>query len=157
MDKAHFIFLHESEENKPIVINSVYTIYAIIEDEHTKVVQYDHYENMVFDSDIYVNETPEKIFTLVDQEDFVLLHCAEDNTVILVRCGAIISLIPSDEGTTMTLVGGESFDVNETPMSIREISISGKQVKAIRPSQKVAAKKASTKKPTYKEAINEKK
>lgn len=156
MDKAHFIFLHESEENKPIVINSVYTIYAVIEDEHTKVVQYDYYENMIFDSDIYVNETPEKIFTLVDQEDFVLLHCAEDNAVILVRCGAIISLIPTDDGTTMTLIGGESFDVNETPMSIREISISGKQAKAIRPSQKVA-KKAATKKPTYTEAINEKK
>lgn len=145
MQKQHLIFLHSAENNEPVVLNSEFILYASKNDnDETEVVCYDYYELSVVEIDSGINETPEKIFTLVPKEDFVLLHDAETNKVILVRVAAIISILPQDGSTHITLVGDNTLDVNETPMRIRDIVVTGKQVRALKPAQ-VKTSKSSQK------------
>ena len=136
MWKHHFIFLHSAENNDPLVLNSEFILYATKNDDDcTNVVSYDYYELSIIETDEGVNETPEKIFTLVPKEDFVLLHDAETNKVILVRIAAIISMKSQDGVTHLTLIGDNVLEVNETPMRIRDIIVTGKQVRALKPAQ----------------------
>jgi hypothetical protein len=108
-------------------------------------VGYDYYELSIIETETGINETPEKIFTLVPKEDFVLLHDAETNKVILVRVAAIISIISQDGVTHVTLVGDNVLEVNETPMRIRDIIVTGKQVRALKPAQAKPTKKDKNK------------
>ena len=134
MQKPHFIFLHDSESNNPLTLNSEYLLYASKDEDNTTVVMGDYYDSIIYDSEYTVNETPEKIFTLLPKEDFVLLHDSESNKLILVNVAAIISCVQnSDGGTDITLVLSETITVNETPMRIRDIIVSGKQAKTIKP------------------------
>ena len=134
MNKPHFIFLHESDGNKPMTINAEYLLYATREDDKTTVVMGDYYDSMIYDSEYSVNETPEKIFTLLPVGMFALLHDSESNKVILVNLGGSMSCVPNaDGGTDITLVLGETLTVNETPMRIHDIITSGKQAKTIKP------------------------
>ena len=146
MWKHHFIFLHSAENNDPLVLNSEFILYATKNDDDcTNVVSYDYYELSIIETDEGVNETPEKIFTLVPKEDFVLLHDAETNKVILVRIAAIISMKSQDGVTHITLVGDNVLEVNETPMRIRDIIVTGKQVRALKPAQVKTNKKDKNK------------
>jgi hypothetical protein len=146
MWKHHFIFLHSAENNDPLVLNSEFILYATKNDDDCKnVVSYDYYELSIIETDEGVNETPEKIFTLVPKEDFVLLHDAETNKVILVRIAAIISMKSQDGVTHLTLIGDNVLEVNETPMRIRDIIVTGKQVRALKPAQAKPTKKDKNK------------
>ena len=146
MWKHHFIFLHSAENNDPLVLNSEFILYATKNDDDcTNVVSYDYYELSIIETDEGVNETPEKIFTLVPKEDFVLLHDAETNKVILVRIAAIISMKSQDGVTHLTLIGDNILEVNETPMRIRDIIVTGKQVRALKPAQAKPTKKDKNK------------
>ena len=146
MWKHHFIFLHSAENNDPLVLNSEFILYATKNDDDcTNVVSYDYYELSIIETDEGVNETPEKIFTLVSKEDFVLLHDAETNKVILVRIAAIISMKSQDGATHLTLIGDNVLEVNETPMRIRDIIVTGKQVRALKPAQAKPTKKDKNK------------
>ena len=96
MQKQHLIFLHSAENNEPVVLNSEFILYASKNDnDETEVVCYDYYELSVVEIDSGINETPEKIFTLVPKEEFVLLHDAETNKVILVRL-SFLSFLKTD-------------------------------------------------------------
>jgi hypothetical protein len=146
MQKHHLIFLHSAENNEPVVLNSEFILYATKnDDDDTNVVCYDYYELSIIETETGINETPEKIFTLVPKEDFVLLHDAETNKVILVRVAAIISIISQDGVTHVTLVGDNVLEVNETPMRIRDIIVTGKQVRALKPAQAKPTKKDKNK------------
>ena len=146
MQKHHLIFLHSAENNEPVVLNSEFILYATKnDDDDTNVVCYDYYELSIIETETGINETPEKIFTLVPKEDFVLLHDAETNKVILVRVAAIISIISQDGVTHVTLVGDNVLEVNETPMRIRDIIVTGKQVRALKPAQAKLTKKDKNK------------
>ena len=147
MDNYHLIFVHETEGNIPAVINASYMLCAEVKDDSTCIVMYDFYDNTIYDSDIYVNESPAKLFTLVPQEDFVMLHLAEENASILVRIKGIISIMRHENSdvTTIDIIGGISYEVNETPMNIRETILSGKQRLAIKPRRKPSQKKEEPK------------
>ena len=146
MWKHHFIFLHSAENNDRLVLNSEFILYATKnDDDDTNVVCYDYYELSIIETETGINETPEKIFTLVPKEDFVLLHDAETNKVILVRVAAIISIISQDGVTHVTLVGDNVLEVNETPMRIRDIIVTGKQVRALKSAQAKPTKKDKNK------------
>ena len=146
MQKRHLIFLHSAENNEPVVLNSEFILYATKnDDDDTNVVCYDYYELSIIETETGINETPEKIFTLVPKEDFVLLHDAETNKVILVRVAAIISIISQDGVTHVTLVGDNVLEVNETPMRIRDIIVTGKPVRALKPAQAKPTKKDNNK------------
>jgi hypothetical protein len=141
MEQHHFIFLHESSDNEPLVLNSEYILYARKDDDGTQVVSYDYHESLIMDTEYTVNETPEKIFTLCRPDQFVLLHEADGNTVVLVRTNGIIGLqriggdAQNGPKTQVHLIGSEMLEVNEMPMSIRDIIVNKKQAKTLKPAQ----------------------
>ena len=132
MKKSHLIFLHEKEGNSPIAVNAEYMLMAYRNDEGdaTNVVQYDYLENVIFDdTDFVVNETPEKIFNMLPQGEFIMLHKAENNHNVVLRTGAIIACSQDDDQTHINLVASESIYVHETPMTIHNIVTTGRQYK----------------------------
>ena len=132
MKKSHLIYLHEKEDNAPMTINAEYTlmIYRSDDGTATHVVQYDYLENVIFDeTDFIVNETPEKIFNMLPQGEFIMLHKAENNHNVVLRNGAIIGIKQEGDSTLINLVASETIYVHETPMTIHNIVTTGRQYK----------------------------
>ena len=118
MDKIKFIKLHESENNTVVILAAKNIISASRNDRETTIGYIDG-EDM--SSELVVNETPEKISTLVDFK-MIKLHNYDDNTVIMLNIN-YIKYIRRDEGsdgTTVEIFDNE-FTVNETPEKIFNI------------------------------------
>jgi hypothetical protein len=131
MKKGHLIFLHEKEDNAPITINAEYMMMALRNEDGdaTHIVMYDYLENIVFEeTDVVVNETPEKIFNMLPHDgNFLLLHLAEDNHNVIINAGSIIICREDDGSTLINLTASESLHVHETPMTIHNIVTTGRQ------------------------------
>lgn len=112
--ESKFIRLHSAEGNHPAGINVSAFMFALHDDESeaTKVTYH-----MVDDTgEIVVNETPEKISTLVGSS-CIRVHLAEDNSVAIVNYNYIITILTDGETTMLDLYGDE-LEVNETPEKI---------------------------------------
>ncbi len=118
MEKVKFIKLHESENNTVVILAAKKIIYASRSDKETTIGYIDG-EDM--SSELVVNETPEKISTLVDFK-MIKLHNYDDNTVIMLNINYIKYICRNDgaDGTTVEIFDSE-FTVNEMPEKIFNI------------------------------------
>lgn len=147
--ESKFIRLHSAEGNYPAGINVSAFMFAFHDDESeaTKVTYH-----MVDDTgEIVVNETPEKISTLVGSS-CIRVHLAEDNSVAVVNYNYIITILTDGETTMLDLYGDE-LEVNETPEKIYNLITEAQNGKpATQARRKTAASAAKKDTPEKKDA-----
>lgn len=128
-----FIRLHETNDNKPIVIRKkcITTIYKHIDVDSTTVEFFDGESQ----SDILVNESPDKIFnSSLNEAQFIRLHDSDDNTPVIFNKDKIVFVGLQDDNTTngITIFAGlETFEytIKESPEQVYSILIEEKKKK----------------------------
>jgi len=123
-----YLRLHNADDNTVIIIPTDEIIYV-----NTKTDDSGEYTTIgmcSLDSEVAVNETPDKIYNIVKKSGFVRCHRNTDNTVELFsKRYFIMSMIDSnDKVTVIRLENNIEMGVNETPEKIYNLLIEAKKI-----------------------------
>ncbi len=123
-----YLRLHNADDNTVIIIPTDEIIYVNTKTddsgEYTTIGMYS------LESEVAVNETPDKIYNIVKKSGFVRCHRNTDNTVELFnKRFFIMSMIDSnDKVTVIRLENNIEMGVNETPEKIYNLLIEAKKI-----------------------------
>lgn len=123
-----YLRLHNADDNTVIIIPTVEIIYVNTKTddsgEYTTIGMYS------LESEVAVNETPDKIYNIVKKSGFVRCHRNTDNTVELFnKRYFVMSMIDSnDKVTVIRLENNIEMGVNETPEKIYNLLIEAKKI-----------------------------
>lgn len=111
----NFIKLHGYNDNNTLVIRKELIVSA--ERENGNMTRLHYKSDMDTIDEMYVSETPEKIFSACGK-DFVKLHTQEDNRVICINTGCMDTVTKEEYGSCVKLFNGDEESVNESPEKI---------------------------------------
>jgi hypothetical protein len=123
-----YLRLHNADDNTVIIIPTDEIIYVNTKTddsgEYTTIGMYS------LESEVAVNETPDKIYNIVKKSGFVRCHRNTDNTVELFnKRYFVMSMIDSnDKVTVIRLENNIEMGVNETPEKIYNLLIEAKKI-----------------------------
>lgn len=123
-----YLRLHNADDNTVIIIPTDEIIYVNTKTddsgEYTTIGMYS------LESEVAVNETPDKIYNIVKKSGFVRCHRNTDNTVELFnKRFFVMSMIDSnDKVTVIRLENNIEMGVNETPEKIYNLLIEAKKI-----------------------------
>ena len=123
-----YLRLHNADDNTVIIIPTDEIIYVNTKTddsgEYTTIGMYS------LESEVAVNETPDKIYNIVKKSAFVRCHRNTDNTVELFnKRYFVMSMIDSnDKVTVIRLENNIEMGVNETPEKIYNLLIEAKKI-----------------------------
>jgi hypothetical protein len=123
-----YLRLHNADDNTVIIIPTDEIIYVNTKTddsgEYTTIGMYS------LESEVAVNETPDKIYNIVKKSGFVRCHRNTDNTVELFnKRYFVVSMIDSnDKVTVIRLENNIEMGVNETPEKIYNLLIEAKKI-----------------------------
>lgn len=128
-NKISFIRLHNSSDNYPIIIrkNSIILITKdIIEENCGRIFYFDG----INCNEANVNESPEKIFGMLNEE-FIRLHDSDDNTPVIFNTSNVVKISKNNNNQNVVFYyDGEDtyeYEVNETPEQIYSIMMGEKK------------------------------
>lgn len=125
----NFIFVHDDNDNSPIVINENYIISIYYIHENETVVRMN--TNMYNDNDnaidsFGINETPEKLYNQLSKSKYIKVHDIRDNTIIVLSIKDIITVYKETNSngkniSNIELSDGTDFRVYESVEAVMKL------------------------------------
>ena len=113
-----FIRLHSVDDNSP----AIFAVDKILDAAICEYEDRGNYTTLDFiegDNEFAVNESIDKIFTLLKDSGFVRVHRKVDNTLAIFNIdGFIMATVDEDKTNTIVLTNGIEIAVNETPEKV---------------------------------------